>query len=139
AVDVLLAVGVVLRWSNLVHLPRRRLVPHLAVEDVELAVLVDVGDGDALGAKRPVEDSLIPGDAGVVGERYFRLLGGNANQGADEADQGSEKPGTMSHGGYLGERSVFGPGIIAGRLPRRKCAVSILSEDRGTVGVVASS
>src|SRR5437588_260684 len=32
-----------------------------------LAIAVDVGDGDAFGAERPVEDGFLPGDAGIVG------------------------------------------------------------------------
>src|SRR5204862_1971518 len=58
AVDVLVAVAVVLAGADLVHLPVGRLVPDLAVDDIQFAVLVDVHDGDALGAEGGVEDGL---------------------------------------------------------------------------------
>src|SRR5262249_61956331 len=53
-------VAVVAEFADLVHLPRRGLVPGLAGEDVHLAVPVDVGDGDALGAEGPVGLRLLP-------------------------------------------------------------------------------
>ena len=58
------AVVVVAEFADRVHLPVGRLVPRLAVEDVHLAVLVHVGDGDAFGAEDLVQDGLLPGDVG---------------------------------------------------------------------------
>ena len=40
------------------------LVPAIADDDVELAVLVDIGDADAFGAEVAVEDDFLPGDFG---------------------------------------------------------------------------
>ena len=39
-----------------------RLVPAIADDDVEFAVLVDIGDADAFGAEVRVEDDLLPGN-----------------------------------------------------------------------------
>ncbi len=44
------------------HLPVGGFVPDVADDDVGLAVLVDVGDSDAVGAKDLVHDGLLPGN-----------------------------------------------------------------------------
>src|SRR5262249_13844374 len=93
------AVAVVAELADLVHLPGRRFVPGLAVDDVGPGVAVDVGDGHALGAEDLVEDRLLPAD-GFAGHAGVRFGIGNQGEGECQAHrgQGTEKPQARSHG-----------------------------------------
>src|SRR5207237_341087 len=89
--------AVVLGRLQLVRLPVVVLVPVLAVEHVDLAVLVDVRDGDALGPELRVQDGLLPGDR--LGGRRDLRGGGHGGEGGRRGDgEGGEQP---AHGGGL--------------------------------------
>src|SRR5262249_2305014 len=61
AVNVLVTLRVIVfSFAETVRLPVRRLIPKLAVDYVQLAVLVHVADGHALGVKPLVDDDLFP-------------------------------------------------------------------------------
>ena len=56
------AVAVIAGLADVVLVPGRGLVPGVADEDVDLAVLVDVGDRHALGAELALDHRLLPRD-----------------------------------------------------------------------------
>src|SRR5262249_23994808 len=70
-----------------------------ADEDVLLAVLVDVGDGDPLGTQLVVEDDPLPDDLGLLGARFRGrrfVLSRDEGAGDQEREGGEEE---ISHGG----------------------------------------
>ena len=75
---------VVLVRLQLVRGPVRRFVPVLAVEHIDLAVLVHVADGDPLGPELRVQNGLFPGDLDLVGLRR----GGRRRQRDRHAERG---------------------------------------------------
>ncbi len=68
-------------FGDRVHFPIWRGVPDVAGYDVQLAIFVDVADGDAFGAEFAVEDRFFEGD--------FLREGGNCGRQGDEC--GSEE------------------------------------------------
>src|SRR5262249_36946407 len=84
------------RLTDLVHLPVGGLVPDLAEQNVHLAVLVDLGDGHALGGEVLVDDRLLPADwAG----RGLILAGGGGHTEEQRRKQKSRgQAQTRSHG-----------------------------------------
>ena len=84
------AIAEVAGLANLVLLPVRRFVPVIADQDVQFAVLVHIGDGNALGAKRLVDHRLFPGNGS-------RGIGGTGRQRGQERDNPTQQPEMRSH------------------------------------------
>ena len=89
------AVTVVMGFLDFVEFPVGGLVPTLAGEDVHLAVIIDVGHGDALGAELLVEHRFFPSDGGVV---LLVCRGRDGRQHRQGQREQAKKPGHGSHG-----------------------------------------
>src|SRR4029079_2987405 len=95
---------------HLVRFPVRRFVPELAVEDVDLTVLVHIPDGHAFGPELGIEYRLLPGDRFLVGRFGVWRRGDDrgAGQGRDRDEGQQAEHGETLLGGWV---AVNYPGI----------------------------
>ena len=106
------AVAVIARLADVVLGPRRGLVPRVADQHVELAVLVHVGDRHALGAELALDDRLLPRDGRLLvapaGGSHRQQDGGQAQgdrPASSHVHRSSNPPKVWSH-----RRRASGPG-----------------------------